>query len=66
MLNCFNNNCYLYILIILLIAGCGGCFNGILEKLCNCECLIPILLALLVCGCKERNPFGGNIGCGCK
>jgi len=71
MLNCFNNNCcYLYILIILLLCCQGGCVRGLFDKICGCECLLPILIVLLLCGCGQKRPpvNGGNNfgGCGCK
>ncbi|MBQ7408315.1 MAG: chorion class high-cysteine HCB protein 13 [Clostridia bacterium] len=75
MMNCLgflnDNNCYLWLLIIILIICCGGCgcITNIIEKICNCGCLIPILLVLLcVCGGNKggmREHKGFN-GCGCK
>ena len=64
-----NDNCCLYILIILLIiCFCGnGCISGILDKICNSGCLLPILVALLLCNCNKcpSKPYGLG-GCGCK
>ncbi|MBO4323226.1 MAG: chorion class high-cysteine HCB protein 13 [Clostridia bacterium] len=59
------DNCCLWILIILLILClCGnGCLSGILDKICNCGCLLPIILVLLCC-CKGNK--GGIPGFGCK
>ncbi|MBR1867793.1 MAG: chorion class high-cysteine HCB protein 13 [Clostridia bacterium] len=61
-----NDNCCLWILIILLIVClCGnGFLTGIFDKLCNCGCLLPILLVLLCC-CKG-DKGGMNLGFGCK
>ena len=61
----FGSNGYLWILIILLLV-CGGCgvVDGIIDKLCSCDCLIPLLIVLCLCGNKN----GGNalgFGCGC-
>ena len=49
-MNCFGlggDNCCLWVLMILLIVClCGnGCLTGILEKICNCGCLLPVLIA---------------------
>ncbi|MDD6926659.1 MAG: hypothetical protein SOV55_02635 [Candidatus Borkfalkiaceae bacterium] len=67
MMNCLcpgGNNCYLWILIILLVTCCGGgCLDGILDKLCNCECLLPLLLVWMCCCNKGGN--GGTFGFGC-
>lgn len=70
MMNCFGfggDNCCLWILLILLIIClCGnGCLNGILEKICNCGCLLPILIALCCC-CGKGDKPGMNFGFGCK
>lgn len=65
----FGDNCCLYLLIILLIIClCGnGCLSGILDKLCNCGCLLPILAVILCCCCKKDGHHKGfNLGCGCK
>lgn len=73
-MNCFgflNDNCNLWLLIILLIICCGGCgcVNKIIDKICGCGCLLPILLVLLCCcdkgGCG-REPKPPFPGCGCK
>ena len=70
MMNCFgfnNDNCCLYILIILLLlCVCGsGCLNGIIDKICNCGCLLPVILVLLCCCKGGGKPFAIG-GCGCK
>ncbi|MBR2377508.1 MAG: hypothetical protein IKA85_07075 [Clostridia bacterium] len=71
MMNCFgfnNDNCCLYILIILLVLClCGnGCLNGIIDKLCGCSWILPIVLLLLCCNNKgPQKPFSIG-GCGCK
>lgn len=67
MMNLFGfggDNCCLYILIILLVlCVCGnGCLNGIIDKICNSGCLLPIILILLCC-CK--NGSGKHYGMGC-
>ena len=58
-----NDNCCLYILIILLVlCVCGnGCLNGIIDKILGCGCLLPIVIALLCCCNKGQKPYG--IGC---
>lgn len=66
MLNCLNfggdDNCCLWILIILLIlCTCGGTVRGIFDKLCNCECLLPLLVVWL-CACGDGG-CGGRFGC---
>ena len=73
MMNCFgfnNDNCCLYILIILLVLClCGnGCIGDIVNKVCNSGCLLPIIIALLLCNCnnKPSRPYGIGPGCGCK
>ncbi|MBQ7642884.1 MAG: chorion class high-cysteine HCB protein 13 [Clostridia bacterium] len=60
------DNCCLWVLIILLIVClCGnGCLSGIIDKICNCGCLLPVLL-VLVCCCKG-DKGGMNFGFGCK
>ena len=75
MINCsgfMNNcNCYLWLLIIILLTCCGGCgcINNIVEKICGCGYLLPLLLVILCCCGTERNrpretkPFPG---CTCK
>ncbi len=62
----FNDNCCLYILIILLIVClCGnGCLSNIIDKICGCGWLLPIVIALLCCCKGGKKPYG--IGCGCK
>ncbi|MDD7214386.1 MAG: hypothetical protein PUH90_03685 [Clostridia bacterium] len=66
--NCFGigDNCCLWILIILLILCIckNGCLNGILDKLCNCGCLLPLLIVFLCC-CKggHGGPDFGFGGC---
>ncbi len=73
MFNCFgfnNDNCSLYILIILLVLClCGnGCLNDIINKVCNSGCILPVAIALLLCCCNKggHKPYGLNGGCGCK
>ncbi len=63
----YNDNCCLYILIILLILClCGnGCVSSIIDKICNCGCLLPIVLVLLCCCKGDKKPYGIG-GCGCK
>ena len=62
--NCFSNN-YLWILIILAICFCqNGSICGILDKLTDCSCLIPLALVYFCC-CSNKNK-GLNFGCGCK
>ncbi len=64
-----NDNCCLYILIILLVLClCGnGCLNGIIDKICGCGPILPIVLLLLCCCNKGGNHKSFNIGgCGCK
>lgn len=68
--NCFGigDNCCLWILIILLIlCVCkNGLLNGILDKLCNCGCLLPVLV-LLSCYCKGNDRGTPDFGFGgCK
>lgn len=60
------NNCYLYLLIILLILCCNGCLKDIIGKLCDCSYLLPIVLLLLCCNKDTGKNIGGNFGCGCK
>ncbi len=62
----FGDNCCLWILIILLIlCVCkSGCINGIIDKICNCGCLLPLIVVLLCC-CKGGKPEM-NMGFGCK
>lgn len=61
MSNCFgfgDNYCLWILVMILILCVCkNGCLGGILDKLCNCGCLLPLMLVL--CCCK-----GGNGGCG--
>ncbi len=61
-----NDNCCLYILIILLLlCVCkNGCISGIIDKICACGPILPIVL-LLLCACKGNNKPYFN-GCGCK
>lgn len=74
MMNCLgfaNNNCYLWLLIILFVICCcgNGCIGNILDKLCGCGPLLPLLIVLLCCcgggdKCPPREPKFP--GCGCK
>ena len=68
MMNCNFNNCYLYILIILLLLCCNGCVTDIIGKLCDCKYLIPLALVYFCC-CGDKKGFdkgfGGGFGCGC-
>ncbi|MBR2385629.1 MAG: hypothetical protein IKA99_08505 [Clostridia bacterium] len=64
------DNCCLWILIILLIlCVCkNGCLNGILDKLCNCGCLIPLILVWCCCcggGCHDKHGMDFGFGGGC-
>ncbi len=61
------DNCCLYILILLLVlCSCGnGCLNGIIDKICNCGCILPIVLVLLCC-CGNKGGCGKPYGIGCK
>lgn len=67
-----DDNCCLYILIILLLlCACkNGCISGIIDKICNSGCLLPVLIALLCCSgkCCGGKSFLGGCGCnnGCK
>ncbi len=68
-MNCFGfgeNNCYLWILILILLFCCKGC--GGIEGVCGlfdkCGCILPVLLAFLLCCCKDKGGHYG--GCGCK
>jgi len=64
-----SNNIYLWLLIILLVTGSGGCGNGVFSG-----CSLPITLALVYCLAKNGtldSIFGGNnssggCGCGCN
>lgn len=55
-----NNSCLWILIILLLLCNCGGMIEGIFDKLCNCECLLPLLVVWLCC-CNK----GGNFGFGC-
>ena len=51
-----NCNCYLWIMILILLFCCKGCnivdnVCGLLEK---CGCLLPIAAVLLCCCCGNR------------
>ena len=65
-MNCLSNNCYLWILIILLILGtCNGVFSSSIFTGCGW----PFLLALGYCLWKNgtlSSLFGRNGGCGCN
>ena len=66
-MNCWGNNSYLWILIILLILGtCSGVFSSSIFTYCDW----PILAALAYCMCKNGtlgSLFGRNGGgCGCN
>ena len=60
-----DNGCLWILIILLILCFCGGCLDGIFDKLCNCECLIPLILVWLCCCNKGDRDFGFGGGC-CK
>ncbi len=67
-MNCFglgDNYCLWIMIILLILCVCkNGCLTGIIEKLCNCGCLLPLLLVWCCC-CKGDTPTNYGFGGGC-
>ncbi len=64
---CGDNGCLWILIILLILCSCGGTVNRIFDKLCNCECLLPLLLVwFCCCNNKGGNGMGIGYGGGCK
>ncbi len=67
-MNCFGfgeNNCCLWILILILLFCCRGSnvIDGVCGLLNGCGgAILPIALALLLCSCRDRE----TPRCGCR
>lgn len=54
-----NNSCLWILIILLILCSCGGMIDGIIDKLCSCEMLLPLLLVWLCCNKSGGMNFGG-------
>ena len=61
---CDDGGCnIIFLILILLVCGCGNSGTDLLGGDNSCSCIIWILLILCACGGNGNNLFGN--GCGC-